>query len=339
MHKSKKKKIKIFRRILLTFIALMLVATGALLGYQYLSNPSVTLAYEFDRNLPMLKLSEGNNSDIADSYADDLCVTTENILLSGVSMEEDASAALFDIQNQNVLYSKDLFIKRYPASLTKVMTAYLALKYGDLTDMVTVSETAMNIDTDSSVCYLEAGDTVSLDDLVKGLLIQSGNDAANAIAEHIGDGDPSSGNHSIESFVNLMNQEAVKMGATSTHFVNPHGLQDENHYTTAYDVYLMFNEVMKNDHFVEILNETHYTATVKHADGTSGELSWIATNEYHTMESTPPKDVTVIGGKTGTTKAAGNCLVLLSQDAYGNPYISIIMNSEQKSTLYEEMNQ
>jgi D-alanyl-D-alanine carboxypeptidase len=335
-NKKSKKKLKknsysVLKRVVLCLIVLVIAITAALGVIKYTSQQPTAFAYAYDRNSPLLALENPQSIGIADSFAKDLCATTENISLSGVTLSENTSGALFDLTEQKVLFSKDIFSRRYPASLTKIMTAIVALKHGNLDDMVTVSQEAMNIDADSSVCNLKVGDRIKLGDLINGLLIQSGNDAANAIAEHIAG--------SNEAFVELMNQEAASLGATGTHFVNAHGLHDENHYTTVYDIYLIFNEAIKDESFVQILNETTYKAVVQRADGTTVDLSWIATNQYHTQETTPPKNVTVIGGKTGTTKAAGNCLVLLSKDAYGNPFISVIMNAEQKSTLYDEMNQ
>lgn len=131
------------------------------------------------------------------------------------------------------------------------MTAYVALKYGNLDDMVTISERATDFAEDEQVCGLQAGDQLSLRDLLNGLLLYSGNDCAVAIAEHV--------SGSVEAFVDKMNEEARNLGATGTHFVNPHGLQNEDHYTTAYDLYLMFNACLQNPQFVEMISQTSYT--------------------------------------------------------------------------------
>lgn len=330
----RRKKKRREQRLILLFILLVLIIGSILVGGIFLyqkKEAKITLTHEFQKDNPAFSFLLKENKEIADSFAKDLCVVTEDIPLNGVTISGDSTAALFDLNHQETLYAKDVFAKRYPASVTKVMTALLALKYGNLEDVVTVSATAMDIDKDSSVCDLKVGDKVKLKDLIEGLLIQSGNDAANAIAEHIG-GD-------IPSFVEMMNEEAHKIGATGTHFVNAHGLHDENHYTTVYDVYLMFHKAMEYETFIKILNETSYKATVQGADGVSRDLVWEATNEYHTGESLPPRNVTVIGGKTGTTKAAGNCLALLSKDIYGNPYISIVLKAPLKTELYEDQNQ
>ena len=118
---------------------------------------------------------------------------------------------------------------------------------------MTVSENAADQASDSSVCGLKAGDVVQLKDLLYGMMLKSGNDAAIAIAEHIGG--------SVDQFVEMMNQEALELGATNTHFANPSGLQDENHYTTVYDIYLMLQEAMTYPHFLEIAQLSSYNLT------------------------------------------------------------------------------
>ena len=134
-----------------------------------------------------------------------------------------------------------------------------------------------------------------------------------------------------------INAEAKKLMATNSHFVNPSGLHDDNHYTTAYDLYLIFNECIKHDEFVKIINSSSYTAHITGADGTKRDVKWEPTNYYAKGEATPPDNVTIIGGKTGTTKGAGNCLILLTKDSSGNPYISIIMGAGSKPLLYQDM--
>ena len=135
----------------------------------------------------------------------------------------------------------------------------------------------------------------------------------------------------------MMNDYAAKLGCTGTHFSNPHGLQDENHYTTPYDIYLMLNEAFTYPEFTEITELPSYTVTYTGSDGTEKSTTLTATDHYLTGEAATPKDVTILGGKTGTTDKAGNCLALLSQNAYGKPFISIVMGASSKDVLYQEM--
>lgn len=280
--------------------------------------------------------AENYNKDLYTGklFASDLCVASGDISLSGISSDETNtlhSAALFDVDRKKVDFSYQMFDKIYPASTTKIMTALVALENADLSDVVTVSQNAdMNsFAADEATCGIKAGDKITLSDLLYGLLLHSGNDNATAIAEYVGG--------SMDGFAEMMNKEAAKLMATGTHFVNSNGLHNDNHYTTAYDLYLIFNECIKHDDFVKIINSSSYTAHITGADGTKRDVKWEPTNYYAKGEATPPDNVTIIGGKTGTTKGAGNCLILLTKDSSGNPYISIIMGDGSKPLLYQDM--
>ena len=136
------------------------------------------------------------------------------------------------------------------------MTAMLALKYGNMNDVVTITQENLNLEEGSQVCGFWAGDQVTMDQLLHCLLVYLGNDAAAAIAEHVGG--------STDGFVEMMNSYARELGCTGTHFTNPHGLQDENHYTTPYDIYLMLKEAMNypvvySDYTVRILYSRIYS--------------------------------------------------------------------------------
>ncbi|MDE7045465.1 MAG: D-alanyl-D-alanine carboxypeptidase, partial [Acetatifactor sp.] len=157
----------------------------------------------------------------------------------------------------------------------------------------------------------------------------SANDAAMLIAENIGG--------TVENFVEMMNREARRLGATNTHFANPHGLTEEEHYTTAYDLYLILNEAVKYETINEIIQMTSYQTTYLDKNGKEKTFDKTTTNLFLRGDYQPPANVNVIGGKTGTTKAAGHCLMLLSRDAGGAPYISVILGSDETETLYREM--
>lgn len=265
-------------------------------------------------------------------FAENLCVTDQEVSLDGFEPEVSLHAAgLFDLDQKNVLCGYQLFEHLYPASTTKIMTAYVALKYGNLTDTVSVSDCVNDFGWDEVTCGLLEGDTLTLYDLLCGLLLPSGNDCGTVIAEYI--------SGSEEAFAELMNSEASRLGATDTHFVNPHGLHDESHYTTAYDLYLIFNACVKNETFVEIISMDSYTASITGADGTQRSETWSVTNYYSAGLTEAPEGVRVLGGKTGTTDEAGNCVILYELDGENNPYISVIMGASSKDELYLEMNQ
>ncbi|MDY5023416.1 MAG: serine hydrolase [Blautia sp.] len=267
----------------------------------------------------------------AETFAEKLCIVEGDVLtLDSVSLEEGQEALLLNLDDRKVLYSKSAFDKVYPASITKIMTAMLAMKYGNMDETVTITAENLNLEEGSQVCGFQAGDRVTVDQLLHCLLVYSGNDAAAALAEYIAG--------STSAFVDMMNSYAANLGCTGTHFTNPHGLQDENHYTTPYDIYLMLNEALKYPEFTEITQLSSYTVTYTRADGSQMSTALEATDHYLTGEATAPKDVTVLGGKTGTTSDAGNCLALLSQNAFGKPYVSIVMGASTKDLLYVQMN-
>ncbi len=154
------------------------------------------------------------------------------------------AAVVMEVSSKRVLYAKNPHMKLPMASTTKIMTAILAIEMGNLEDVVTVSPKAVGVE--GSSIYLAKGERLTLEQLLYGLMLRSGNDAAVAIAEHIGG--------SVENFVRLMNRKAVQIGARNTNFVNPHGLHDDMHYTTAYDLALISAYAMQNPVFRTIVS-------------------------------------------------------------------------------------
>lgn len=273
----------------------------------------------------------GSSADVH-YFAEDLCVAPKEQTQSDAVTDEVVEAmGVFLPADGTISYQKNIYEKMYPASTTKILTAYLAITQSNLDDIVTVSEHAADQASDSSVCGLQAGDQIKMSDLLYGLMLKSGNDAAIAIAEHI--------SGSEEAFAVLMNETARSFGATNSHFVNPNGLHDENHYTCVYDLYLIFSHAIEQDFFLQLIQTTSYTVYYTNASGADASQTWRNTNKYLNGEVTQPEGVTVLGGKTGTTNAAGYCLVLLSNNDKKEPVISIILKSDGRSNLYYVMNQ
>ena len=284
--------------------------------------------YNVQQTAYQTKHTDSSNS----FFAEELCVGgSENLGTDTTDSQVAAGAGVFHTATGEITYAQNIYDKLYPASTTKILTAYLALKEGNLNDVITVSENAVDLDSDSSTCGLLAGDKMTLQDLVYGLIMRSGNDAAIAIAEYLS-GD-------TESFAVKMNEEARMLGATNSHFVNPHGLPDEDHYTSVYDLYLLFKAAIKDDTFCDLINTTSYTVNYTHADGSEATQEWSSTNRYFSGEADAPDNFTVIGGKTGTTGDAGFCLVLLTENAAGEQIISIVLKADGRSNLYLLMNQ
>ena len=265
------------------------------------------------------------------AFASNLCVGENNVGNENIKISNGEHAGLFSLEEGKVIFAQGIYDKIYPASVTKIMTAIVALKYGNINDTVVVSWQDLELPTGSQVAGLRIGDRIAMIELMHGLLVHSGNDAAMAIARHVA-GSP-------EKFVELMNEEAHRIGATGTHFMNPSGLHDNNHYTTVYDIYLMLREAMNYHVFMDAMQIGVYDMVSRDAEGKEYHVTLDSTDHYLTGEAIAPKDVSVLGGKTGTTQEAGSCLAVVSQNAYGQPYISIIMGAETKDDLYRDMNE
>jgi D-alanyl-D-alanine carboxypeptidase (penicillin-binding protein 5/6) len=208
-----------------------------------------------------------------------------------IDMDVPASAAIMvEQQSGRVLYSKDSDAPRPMASTTKIMTALLVLEECDLSDVVDIDRRMSGIE--GSSMYLEVGERLTVEELLYGLMMRSGNDAAIALAIHAGG--------SLEDFVQMMNERALEMGLENTSFANPHGLHHENHYTTAYELAMIAREAMEHEVFREII------ITDKKV------VSWEG-HEWDRVLSNKNKILSLIEGgngiKTGYTRAAGRCLV------------------------------
>lgn len=320
------------RNFLPTIVTVLLLAVVLCEGGYFLLQKGLSFGRQvqaFDINQEFQYQNTLKATSRAASFAADLCVVSGDQSLDSVTLEDGQEGLLLDINDKSVMYAKGAYDKVYPASITKIMTALLVFTNGNMDDVVTISEENVTLEEGSQRVGFQVGDQVTMDELVHCLLVYSGNDAASAIATHVGG--------STENFVSMMNAYAAQLGCTGTHFTNPHGLQDENHYTTPYDIYLMLKEALKYPEFTEITQMGSYTANYKYSDGSDASVVLTATDHYLTGDATAPKGVTILGGKTGTTSSAGNCLALLCQNEYGNPFISIVMGASSKELLYQEM--
>lgn len=198
------------------------------------------------------------------------------------------AAIVYERSSGKILYGKEENKKRKMASTTKIMTAIVVLENANLDDIVTISSKAAG--TGGSRLGLHKDDKISIQDLLYGLLLCSGNDAAVALAEHTG------GN--LSNFANMMNSKAVSLGLSSTHFVTPHGLDDDNHYTTAYELALITNYALKNETFAKFVKTKTYTISINNHPKTLSNTNELLGN----LDG-------VYGVKTGFTNGANRCLV------------------------------
>lgn len=226
------------------------------------------------------------------------------------------AAILVEVSTGRILYEKNSTKQLYPASTTKVMTAILVLEKCNLTDMVTVNETALgNLPSGYVTCDLQVDEEISVNDLLYALMVKSANDAAYVLAEHVGG--------SVDAFADMMNIKAREIGCTGTHFVNPNGVHDDRHYSTAYDLYLITKYAMQNETFRKLVATTEYTlpATNKYPNA---DRSFTTTNQLLNPESTAYYYKYATGVKTGYTSQAGNCIIsMASRD--GLDFIAVVL--------------
>jgi D-alanyl-D-alanine carboxypeptidase len=243
-------------------------------------------------------------------------------------------AILIDQQSGKILYQKNADERLYPASTTKTMTALVALEKGNLNDTITVGKEVLLIPWDSSKAFLKEGEQITLKELLMGLMLPSGNDAAMTIAVYIGrkvSGDMSLvEDKAIDKFIELMNERAKQLGANDSHFVNPHGYDNKDHYTTPHDLALIAREAMKNEYFRQVVSTYKYNADKKPVilNGQiqeSVDHTWVNSNELINKSGKDYYEFAT-GIKTGYTTPAGQCVVS-SASKNGMDIIAVIMRS------------
>lgn len=211
------------------------------------------------------------------------------------------SAIVMEADTGMILYAKDMKAKHYPASITKIMTALIALEHCELNDEVEYSYHATHsIDYGSSSIARTEGEILTVEESLYALMLASANECANALAEHVAG--------SIEEFAGLMNAKAEELGCVNTHFSTPSGLHDENHYTCAYDMALITKAALQNEDFRRIAGTDYYTLR---ATNKNNEEHWMQNHHYMIAPYRTDKylDDTIFAGKTGYTSDALNTLV------------------------------
>ena len=238
---------------------------------------------------------------------------------SNVTIEADGGI-LIDADSGTVLYSKNIHETYYPASITKILTAYIIINYCDLDDTVTFTHSAVNtLEPGSSILGARVGDKMSVRDCLYALLLQSANEVANALAEHC--------SGSVEAFAELMNEEAKKLGCVDSNFANPSGLNNPNHYTSAHDMSLIAKAAFSDPTFLEIDKTLYY-------DVPAGQLQqypdgWRYYMHHRMMKKNDSQYYSgIIGGKTGYTSLAGNTLVTCAERD-GLKLIAVVLNGRQ----------
>ena len=236
--------------------------------------------------------------------------------------ETAKGVVLYEVNSDTMLYAKNPDEKLYPASLTKAVTCLIVLENGKLDDMVTVTASALEgLDPEGSSANLDEGEEISVRDLLYCLMVESANDAGAVLAEYIAGTE--------ERFVEMMNRKAQDVGCTGTHFANPHGLHDDQHYTTARDMAKLFAAALKNEDFRTISGTSHYTVP---------ETNHSYAREVYTTNYMLGREIMdtfydsrVLCGKTGFTSAAGRCLMVAAEDEEQDfQLISVVLGAEEE---------
>lgn len=249
----------------------------------------------------------------------------ENGDLSPAAVNAETAICL-DADTGAVLYEKQADKKMYPASITKVMTCMLALEYveqsGHGMDEVVTVEHTYQLEKDAVEIYMKKGEQFTMEQLLYALMLKSANDAALLLAEHI--------SGSVESFVESMNEKAAELGMTGTHFVNPNGLHDDDHYTTARDMAVLMRQAIQNENFCKILQTMSYQIP---ETAQTPEIRYLSNSNRLMKESESAYYEPCMGGKTGYTSKARNTFVCYARKD-GRTVVAAVMHSPLSGTRF-----
>ena len=279
----------------------------------------------FNLSAPVYADESGSSSQPDSSASSDAPEKSEAAEKISVPAIKSESAVLMAADNGQVLYQKNSDKQMQPASITKIVTAIVALESGvPLDEKITVSQNAVDsVPRSSTHIALDVGETLPLEDALYALMLASANDAAVCIAERVAG--------TTEKFVEKMNELAAKVGAVNTHFTNPHGLIDRNHYTSAYDMALLTRYAMENEEFVKIFSTVTYEAepTNKQPE----KRIW--SNQNDMIKNTTYKYDGAIGGKLGYTEEALYTIVTAAERS-GRKLICVCMKSDPYAQQYQD---
>ena len=318
------KRFLIFPAVILACIITIIVLMGRNIFFENSFEGEVSDIPDFTSSMPLYDMSGA-----CDRYAvikNDAAMNTEQF------DETTFAALLIDNTDNKPIVAHNAFRRIYPASTTKLMTAIVvcdALERNgySLSDTVTLDHN-ITLSVEGAVASnLHKGCTITVRNLLFGLMIRSYNDFAVILAEYIG------GNE--ENFVRMMNDKAKDIGATATHFVNPHGLHDDDHYTTAYDMYLIINKAAEYDILQEIDSYDSFSYTYLESDGTEKQDDISPTNMFLAGSYELPSNIHIKEWKTGTTRLAGSVLTMITE-IDGKEYTMFIADRDGPSDLYEK---
>ena len=305
----------------------------ALLAFVVFSLTSCGFKVNYDNKRLIANLYKANNDTFAEGTAEKIVVPDINVeqIIENVGAESYFIASL-DRKKSGYTKYHNPYKKMPMASLTKIMTALIVLEnVDDLSKEYYVTSEDVELERDESRANLQNGDKLSVKDLLYGLLLPSGNDAATVLAKNVF--------NNYDNFIIAMNNEAERLGALNTHFDNAVGLDSDYHFTTAYDLFLITREAMKYKEFKEISTSKEYVSNIIQNDGSTRQEKWLNTNYFITEELLMSGNVTLEGSKTGNTTKSGSCLMLVTKEKKsGDYYISVVLNAKSKRNSYYNTN-
>lgn len=301
-----------FYNIFKKFICFILLYTIFILN----ASEFYIFANEINTNVEQSETQTQNETQTLEQQTE----TTTQIVNDPLNLTADA-AVLIDAKTGIVLYDKNKDKKEYPASTTKVLTALLALENTNLTDVITHSHNAVyNIEPGSSHIGIRENEQLTMEQALHGVLLASANEVSMAVAEQV--------SGTVEEFVDLMNQRAKEIGVKNTHFTNPHGFHNDDHYTTAYDMALIMQQAIKNAEFLRFISTTKYEIPPTNI---VNETRYLNNSNKLILKTSPYYYEYCVGGKTGYTDMAGNTLVAYAKKN-DIELISVVMKSKGSSS-------
>lgn len=311
----------------LSYILILVCCLTLLSGCDVINKYNVNepLSISSRVNLPIVRPSGLANENVVIPY-DAYVYDTPDV--------EYEAGLLINETKHSVVCAVNPHKRIYPASMTKILTGIVvteAIESGQisLSDTVVVGKEIEFNEDNVAVLGLQPGDYITVEELLHGLLISSYNDCAVLLARYI--------SGSVSEFVELMNTKAAELGATNSHFVNPHGLHDNNHYTTPYDLYLIFKEFLAKDVLVQIDSNSTYDLTM-HREDEKLVIPLMATNAFLSNSFDMPTGYSITGWKTGTTEKAGSCIILeFVDDETDERFICLVSNAVDHEALYNNV--
>ncbi len=299
------------------------------------SNEDYTSQSSIDKNESVSREESINDQPVFEQSEEESETSTEPIIIpviEEVLFDDIPVAALYEYETLRPIYEQNVSARRSPASLTKLVTACVALQSGDLNSIYTVGTEMQMVALDSSVCGIKQGQQISLHDLLKGLLMCSGNDAAHTIAVNIArttSGSNMSDKAAVEYFCGMMNSFVQSIGMQDSCFLSPDGYEKEGQHTNASDLLILSKYASSIDIIASIASTPKETVTIA-----SGEVfDWLNSN-WLLHSDHPYYDQHAIGLKTGNTRAAGKCLISVFE-IEGKKYISIILGCATDEQRYK----